>query len=201
MSFIATAAFILATQTKPEIGTRNIILTAEPKMPQEEASQDRLNEIWEHVDNRVITQLDVWFELGEFPLSASLLNVQYRYEPDNEDTMTNYGWMLENIEQIKEAREVYVEYIKGHPNDADAPFALAFSYSKERDYANVVKILEPTMTKTPHPNSYRLLAKAYERLKRDKDAIRIWELQLKAFPGDQTVMMNIKRVKARMGGK
>ncbi len=201
MSFIAAAAFILATQTKPEASERLVPKVSVPSLRQEEASQDRLDEIWGHVDNRVVTQLDVWFELGEFPLSASLLNIQYRYEPDDENTMTNYGWMLENIEQLNEAREVYVEYIKSHPEDADAPFALAFSYNKARDYANVIKILEPTMTKTPHPNSYRLLAKAYERMKRDKDAVRVWELQLKAFPGDETVMMNIKRVKARMGGK
>ena len=33
-----------------------------------------------------------------------------------------------------------------------------------------------------------------------KDAIRVWEMQLKAYPGDLPAKANIDRVKKKMGG-
>lgn len=160
---------------------------------------NRLDEIWAHVDNRVVNQLDLLFEDGEFPTATSILKVQYAYEPHNYDTMTNLGWMLENIEKLPEAREVYKTYIREHPNDANATMALGYSYYMKREYKETIATLEPSLSRLPTGNSYIILAKAYERLNDFKNALRVWEAQAERFPGG-AVDVNIKRVKAKLKG-
>lgn len=159
----------------------------------------RLNEIWAHVDNRVVQQLDLMFEDGDFPAATSLLKVQYAYEPNNWDTMTNLGWMLENIDKLGEAREVYKTFIREHPKDANAVFALGYSYFLKREFKETIATLEPSLSKLPTANSYIILAKAYERLDDWKNALRVWEAQAKRFPSG-SVDANIKRVKAKIAG-
>ncbi len=193
MGIIAATAFILATQGAPKIVTKSEGM----------ATEARLNEIWDHIDNRFITQSDVWFELGEFPSCVALLKVQTGYSPDDYEMMTNLGWMLENIERYGEARAVYLDFGTRHPKIGDAMFALGLSYSIKKEYAEVIRVLEPTLVNNPSPNTYRTLARSYEMLKKPLDAIRIWELELKRFPNELSAIANIKRVKAKMaaGGK
>ena len=193
MGIIAATAFILATQGAPKLVTKSEGM----------ASEARLNEIWDHIDNRFITQSDVWFELGEFPSCVALLKVQTGYSPDDYEMMTNLGWMLENIERYGEARAVYLDFETRHPKIGDAMFALGLSYSIKKEYAEVIRVLEPTLVNNPSPNTYRTLARSYEMLKKPLDAIRIWELELKRFPNELSAIANIKRVKAKMaaGGK
>ena len=193
MGIIAATAFILATQGAPKLVTKSEGM----------ASEARLNEIWDHIDNRFITQSDVWFELGEFPSCVALLKVQTGYSPDDYEMMTNLGWMLENIERYGEARAVYLDFGTRHPKIGDAMFALGLSYSIKKEYAEVIRVLEPTLVNNPSPNTYRTLARSYEMLKKPLDAIRIWELELKRFPNELSAIANIKRVKAKMaaGGK
>lgn len=196
MSLIATAAFILATQTKPS-GKPAAAVSASAV-----ASQSRLDEIWDHVDNRVIRQMDIWYDDGEFPTIVSLLKVQYAYAPDDYDTATNLGWMQENIELWSDAKETYRSFKDAHPTDGDAAFPLGWIYYQhEKDYAKAAEIFEASLKYNPRPNTYRMLASSYEKQKKYKDAIRIWELQLKRWPDELPAKANIKRVKAKMGGQ
>ena len=196
MGLITTAAFILATQMPPEgdFNPDSSLLSAEAGNP----SKDRLAEIWNHIDNRLINQSDLWFDLGEFPRCVALLQVQCAYSPDDYDVMTSLGWMLENIDRKEEAKSVYLDFGKRHPHEGDAMFALGFMYSNAKDYDNAIKVLEPTLSLNVSPNTYRTLAKAYERKKNYKDAIRVWELELKKYPDEDTAKNNINRVKAKM---
>lgn len=198
MGLIAAAAFVLAIQTGPKGSS-----VRDPSPAPTQASKARLDEIWDHIDNRFVTQSDVWYKLGEFPLCIALLRVQSAYSPDDYDIVTNLGWMLENIEQYDESRAVYLDFGNRHPNDGDAMYFLGLSYYTKKEYANVIKVLEPTLVKKPGPNTYRTLARSYELIKKPAEAIRIWELQLKRFPNDPAAVANIKRVKAKMeaGGK
>ncbi len=193
MGLIAATAFILATQGAPKIVSKS----------EGVASQARLNEIWDHIDNRFITQSDVWFELGEFPSCVALLKVQTGYSPDDYEMMTNLGWMLENIEQYDEARAVYLDFGTRHPKIGDAMYALGFSYFNRKEYQNAIKVLEPTLIHNPSPNTYRILARSYELISKPLDAIRIWELELKKYPNELSAIANIKRVKLKLasGGK
>lgn len=199
MGLIAATAFILATQSQPVAKGPSTVDTSVRKVLGTQASDDRINEIWDHVDNRVIRQLDLWFDNGEFPPSVSLLKVQHAYQPDDYETVTNLGWMQENTEALTDARATYLDYMVTHPKDGDAAFPLGMSYYLKREFEKAIQYLEPSLGNKPGPNTYRVLAKCYERIKKYKDAIRIWELELKRFPNEPTAIANIKRVKAMMG--
>jgi tetratricopeptide (TPR) repeat protein len=193
MGLISAAAFILATQGAPKIVTAS----------EGTATAARLNEIWDHIDNRFIKQSDLWFERGEFPSCVALLKVQSAYTPDDFEIVTNLGWMLENIDRYPESRDIYLDFGNRHPMIGDAMYPLGLSFFSKKEYQNAINVLEPTLAKNVGPNTYRTLARAYEMLKKPNDAIRIWELELKKFPGELSATANIKRVKLKMasGGK
>jgi tetratricopeptide (TPR) repeat protein len=200
MGLIAAATFILATQTAPK-GERAVAVTVPPSIQQGVSpSKARLDEIWDHIDNRFVTQSDIWFEEGEFPSCVALLKVQSAYQPDDYEMMTNLGWMLENIEKIDEARAVYLDFGKRHPEIGDAMYALGFSYFNKKEYAKSIEVLEPTLAHNPSQNTYRTIARAYELLNKPNDAIRVWELELTKFPNEASAKANIARVKAKLAG-
>ncbi len=198
MGLITVAAIALVLN--PQAGSSKPKTAAKPTS---DVSQDRINEIWGHVDTRINNQADIWYELGEFPSCVSLLRVQSGYQPHSYDICTNLGWMLENIELPMEAIDVYVDFANRHPNWGDAMFPAGNAYYNLKDYPNAIKYLGASLSKNPTQNTYRVLARAYERSGKLQDAIRTWELELKRFPKELTPIANIKRVKAKIaaGGK
>jgi tetratricopeptide (TPR) repeat protein len=165
---------------------------------QENVTEDRTDEIWSHVDARIVQQQDYWFEDGQFPKIISLLRIQNASDPKNYDILTNLGWMLENVEEKPEAERIYKQFEAENPEDPESSFPLGNFYSLNRKYPETIKVLEASLKKSPGPNTYRVLAKAYERMKNYKDAIRVWELQLKRFPNDGPAKVNIERVKKKI---
>lgn len=195
MGVIAAFTLVLATQKLPTSERSLTDFKSDVKV-----SPARLNEIWDHIDNRFVTQQNVWFEDGNFPACVAALKVQSAYSPDDYELVTSLGWMLENIERYDETIEVYLDFGRRHPKDPNAVYPAGFFYYQRKDYAKCIKILEPTLALNPGPNTYRTLAKAFELNKRPADAIRIWELELKRFPNEGSAVANIKRVKAKMAG-
>lgn len=162
-----------------------------------------VDRVWEHVDLRLVRQVDVWFENGEFPRVISLLRARWHLSPKDYEMATDLGWMLENVKETEEAIEVYEKFIKVDPKNPNVRYPLAFLYNQKKQYEKVISILEPTLTMKPAPdaNSFRTCAKAYERLGKIKDAIRVWEMQLKVYPGDLAAKANIDRAKKKLNGQ
>lgn len=145
-------------------------------------------------------QVDVWFKEGDYPRLIQLLRFRIEVYPNDYDLATDLGWMLESVERKTDALEVYRRYAKLNPNDPDAPFPEANHYFKLKQYDKVPPLIEPSLDKRPHPNSYRILAHSYERSGKLKDSKRVWELYLSRHPDDETAKNNLKRVVDKIGG-
>lgn len=158
----------------------------------------RTDEIWAYADVRVSRQIDQWFKDGDFPRAVGLLRYQAAASPNDYEVATNLGWLLESMERDDDALEAYAEYRRQNPNDPDNRLPEAMLYNSRKRYEKVVEVLEPALAHNPHPNVYRLLAKAYERIGKPEDAIRVWTLQLKRFPDDGPAKANVARVRAKM---
>lgn len=150
------------------------------------------------VNDRLSTQADAWFEDGEFPRALQLLRVHYELVPNDYEVATNLGWMLENTEQFDEALAVYVRYKNENPKDPDGTFPEANFYYMKKLYAKVPALLEPSIPRKPHGNSYRILAHSYERLNMFKDSVRIWDIYIRLNPNDEAARNNRKRVASKM---
>ena len=159
----------------------------------------RVDAIWGFADARLSRQIDQWFEDGDFPRSIEGLRFQFAYSPNDYEVATNLGWMLENTDRDDQALAVYARYRRQNPGDVDNRLPEAMLYNSRRRYPEVIEALEPSLAGNPHPNVYRLLAKAYERVGKIPDAIRVWELQIKRFPDDGAARANIARVRAKKG--
>ncbi len=145
-------------------------------------------------------QVDVWFKEGDYPRLIQLLRFRIEVYPNDYDLATDLGWMLQNVERRPDALEVYRRYAKLNPNDPDGPFPEANYYFQQKEYDKVPPLLEPTLSMKPHPNSYRILAHAYERSGKLQDSKRVWELYLSRHPDDETAKNNLKRVIGKIGG-
>ncbi|HRF61099.1 MAG TPA: hypothetical protein PLH94_14445 [Fimbriimonadaceae bacterium] len=163
----------------------------------------RLAVIWDAAEERMARQADAWFKDGDYPRVIQLLRFRGELYPDDEEANSDLGWMLENVEEEGEALKVYQTFRRRNPQNPDGPWLEASYRFRKKDYAPIPALLEPTIAKEPHPNSYRTLAHAYERTSRLADSERIWVTYLARFPDDETAKANLRRVRekrAKAGG-
>lgn len=159
-----------------------------------QAQENKVDRVWQALHARLERQNDYWFDKGEFPKTVQLLKFGADFFPTDGELVTNLGWMLENIDRYDEALAVYVRYKNDNPADKDSAWPEANFYFARKAYAKVIPLLEPTISKDPHANSYRTLAHSYERLNMLNDSKRIWETYLKKHPEDLTAKQNLDRV-------
>lgn len=166
-----------------------------------QASKARVDAIWNIANDRLSSQLDIWFEDGEFPTCIQLLKVQMELFPSDYDIATNLGWMQENVERWDEAIATYTRYKNENPQDPDASLGLADFYYRQKVYAKIPGLLEPALPRKPHPNAYRILAHAYEKMKMYSDAKRVWDTYIEVAPDDLTAKANREKIIKKLNGK
>lgn len=174
---------------------------AAPQKPQT-SDLGRIGAIWSYAQDRIDRQTDVWFEDGNYPASIQALRVSAELEPNNYDTVTNLGWMLENVEQWDQAVVVYKRYRDDNPNDPDSGMPLGQYYYLKKKYDQVPQYLEPLLNdkRPPHPNVWRMLASSYEKLHKYEDSERVWKRYIVIAPADNQAKNNLQRVEKKMQG-
>jgi tetratricopeptide (TPR) repeat protein len=165
----------------------------------QEPSKKRLDAIWNAVDTRVSNQIDTWYKDGDYPKAIHMLVWESTYAPHDYDVATNLGWMEENVEDWDAALATYRLYLKNNPQDRDAALPEAqYYFLVKHDYAKVPALLEPTLNRKPHPNVFRILAHSYEKLKKFKDAERVWQALVAQDPKDGAAKVNLAKVEKRL---
>ena len=158
----------------------------------------RLEAIDTGIYNRFVDQSDVWWEDGDYPRIIQMLWILFLASPTDYESATNLGWMLANIEQYDDELAVYVKFRQSNPNDAEAPFPEANFYFQNKAYGKVPPLLEATLKKSPHANSYRILAHAYDKLGLLQDSKRVWQALITKEPTNETAKVNLKKVEAKI---
>jgi tetratricopeptide (TPR) repeat protein len=169
--------------------------------PKTGADDQRLQQIWRHVENRMTDQDDIWFGLGDYLACINLLRYMNSESPTDYEYATNLGWMLENVENYDQALVVYVRYRKDNTGMPDAPFPEANFYFSRKAYAKVPPLLEGSIVQKPHPNSYRLLAHSYEKLGLLPDALKVWKQLVSDHPEDGAAKVNLKKTEDRISSQ
>jgi predicted Zn-dependent protease len=172
----------------------SVIAAASIGAPAQTASKSRLDEIWGHADSRIVRQQDEWFENGDFPRAMALLDLQIQYKPNDEDIVTNVGWMLMNVKRYDDAIALYKSYMIKHPSNTGVPVMLAQHYVNKKQYPLAIAELERAVKDGAGINAYRLLAKTYERQKDLKNSLRVYKALNTKWPKDPVGQMNLKRV-------
>jgi len=179
-----------------------VIAIATP-IPAQSPDAKRMRSIESAMMERIAIQNDVWFESGEFPRTVQSLRASHEMFPNDYETVTDLGWMLENLELWGEALATYVQYKHENPDNPDAPYPEAHFYFLKKLYAEIPPLLEPSlnMASPPHPNTYRALAHSYDRLGLLADSKRVWESLLKLAPDDGAAKVNLARVERKIKGE
>ncbi len=162
------------------------------------ADPERVHEIWNATNDRLGTQLDVWFDEGDFPKCIQLLKMQSSLFPGDYEVATNLGWMQENVENWDSALATYIRFKDRNPLDPDRSLPEADFYFRRKAYAKATAALEPALTKGSHPNAFRILAHAYERQGMLSDSKRVWEQYLVLSPKDGAARNNLNRVMKKL---
>jgi len=185
------------------LGAMTLLLASAISQEKSEPDQDRMQAILVGVLNRVNHQNDQWFEIGDYPRCIQSLRVLHEIYPTDYDVASSLGWLLESTDQDAEALAVYVRFRLENPADPEAPFPEANYYFMKRAYALVPPLLEPVihMALKPHPNTFRRLAHAYERLGLLADSKRVWEQLIKLTPEDEAAKANLQRVLRKIKGE
>ncbi len=158
----------------------------------------RTTAIWDSASNRLDAQYDIWFKQGDFPRVIETLRLTVGLFPSDFDYATSLGWMLENVKLYDEALAVYIKFRKDNPMDADSTFPEASFYYRQKLYAKVPPLIEPSLKGKPHANSFRILAHSYDRLNLLEDSKRVWQA-LVDLTKDPAAVRNLERVTKKMG--
>ncbi len=162
----------------------------------------RMKYLWSQIRDRLQQQNDIWFDVGDFPRCIQTLRLMVVVYPGDYQNATNLGWLLESIEEDDEALSVYIRYRNQNPEDPDGAWPEANFYFQKKAFAKIPSLLESAIKRrpAPHPNTFRTLAHAYERLGLLKDSKRVWEALLALTPNDGAAKRNLERVNSKISG-
>jgi tetratricopeptide (TPR) repeat protein len=161
----------------------------------------REDTIWSAAHARFDAQTDRWFSDGDYPRCIQMLRVMHEIWPSDYETTTNLGWMLGNVEQPDEELAVYKAYRSAYPTDPEAAYPEAEFFYMKKQYDKVPPLIDHTLAKKPHPNSFRILAHSYEKLGKLQDAKRVWEMLIAMYPNEQAIetsKMHLRQVEAKI---
>ena len=164
----------------------------------QKSTSSRADKIWDSVSARMAQQADTWYDVGDYPRSTQLLKFMATADPSDYEASNNLGWMQENMEHWDEALATYVRLRKNNPNSAEAPYPEAYFYFMQRSYSKVPPLLEPTLSKKPHADSYVILGHAYERLGLLTDAERVFKLMVADHPEFPSSKNNLEKVQQKL---
>ena len=75
--------------------------------------------------HRMVEQQDGWFHDGDFPAIISALRYQADAWPFDEESNSNLGWMLGNIERKDEEIATYMKFALTNPDNSNSPYSAA----------------------------------------------------------------------------
>jgi len=158
------------------------------------AGDPRVDAVFEVADARLRRQMDAWFEYGDFPRVVEVLKMRFAMWPTDFEVATDLGWMQENIDERAKAIATYKAFRRFAKGDPDGPYPEASYYYRQREWAKVPPLIEPSLAGKPHGNSWRILAHSYDRMGRLADSERVWRAYIAVAPTDETAKLNLERV-------
>ncbi len=164
-------------------------------------SKDRVDAIMARIGEGLDINADNEFQRGDFPLAAQMLKVKFEIDLTNEESAANLILLLRSMTDEVGALAVAMRFREENPQNPDRGLAEAQWYWQMRQFTRIPKILSPDIMRTPppHPNTFRLLGNAYDRLGFNADALKVWEQAVKVYPQDETFARNVEKAKKKLG--
>lgn len=169
-----------------------------PQESQPQVDQAQVNRLLQIADMRANFQTDEWFDEGDFLKAAQLMRVRAELFPNNYEIWSNLGYLLQNTGQVDAEIASYIRFHESNPQDPNSSFPAAEWYFNKFGYLQVIRLLEPEISRTPppHANSFRILAHSYNRVGLMADSLRIWNKYLEVNPSDEAAVIQRDRVRS-----
>ncbi len=181
-----------------------VLLIAVPALGQQEkVDERRVEEILQYVELRSRAECDVAFEaLGDYPRAIQLQKMRSEIRPWDGELATDLIWMLGNVDDEGGAIAYAIRYRMANPDDPDHGLAEAQVYWEYRMFSRIPRVLEDDIKKDwpMHRNVFVLLSNAYARMGFHKDVVRVLDIALQRFPGDEVFLRNKQRSEGLLKG-
>ena len=180
------------------------IATAIPVEAQtEKVDERRVEEILHHAETRASSESNASFDYGDFPRAVQLQKFRYELRPWDGGLATDLIWMLGNVGDDGTALSYAIRYRRESVDDPDHSLPLAQLYWNWRMFSRIPELLEDDIKKDwpMHRNVFVILSNAYARMGYHKDVVRVLDVALKHFPGDEVFIRNRERSLARIDGR
>lgn len=154
--------------------------------------------IIESADAIVAQRADDLFRNGDWNTVAQLLRLRAAQFPTDYEVITDYGFILESLEDPDAALAVYRQYESDAPNDPDNRLPEATFWYKRKQYAVVIRVLRSELARKPHHTAFHMLALSYEKTNQLEKAIETIEELLKVYPNEETAPPLLQRLKSKL---
>lgn len=181
LSFFLSSQFLFAQETVPV--------------------SNRVDQIIDKVIERLDSESDNIFERGDFPKTIQIVRIRMELYPSDEETTTNLIFLLRSVLDESGALALAKRYKDENPQNPDRALAEAQLYWQWRQYSRIPKVLLPDINRipAPHQNTFRMLGHAYGRMGFESEALKVWEMALKAYPGDELFEQLREKSKKKLG--
>jgi len=155
----------------------------------------QVDRILRSAKERQSTQNDVWFKLGDYPRTIQNLKFMAEQDPSDYETVTSLGWLLFSTERYSEEWATYTRFARMNPEMPDGALPLGEMLFNRKVWSAIPPLLEPRMQKFEaklHPNNFRFLGLAYQRLGDLPAAIQVFEAGLRVHPEDIGLQRNLR---------
>jgi tetratricopeptide (TPR) repeat protein len=144
---------------------------------------------------------DRYFHVGDYESAVRMHYGSIALDPHFVEAYSVAAWLLDSMDRTEEALSLLENGFKLNRSSYQLPFDIGFILTRHKKFEEAVKWYE-IASALPGPFWVKhALAKAYERVGRLEDALRVWRDRLNEAPEDAVVKHNYERVKKMLEEK
>jgi len=144
---------------------------------------------------------DRYFHIGDYESAVRMHYGSIALDPHFVEAYSVAAWLLDSMDRTQEALLLLENGFKINKSSYQIPFDIGFILTRHKKFEEAVKWYE-IASALPAPFWVKhALAKAYERVGRLEDALRVWRERLNEAPEDAVVKRNYERLKKMLEEK
>ncbi|MCS7253019.1 MAG: tetratricopeptide repeat protein [Armatimonadota bacterium] len=137
---------------------------------------------------------DRYFHVGDYDSAVRMHYGSIALDPQFVEAYSVAAWLLDSMDRTDEALSLLKRGFSINKFSYQLPFDIGFILSRHKKFEEAVKWYE-LAAQLPAPFWVKhALARAYERVGRLEEALKVWQMRLDESPDDPVVKRNYERV-------
>jgi tetratricopeptide (TPR) repeat protein len=138
----------------------------------------------------------LYFEVNKDDRAIDLLSQSIKIDPEHDGSLNTLGYIYaDHEEKLNEALDLINRALKIRPNNGAYLDSLGWVYYKKGMYDKALEVLSKADTLINDPVVREHIGDVYQKMNRNDEAVKYWELSLQLLPDQENLIKKINDVK------